>query len=104
MATYDRYRGPAYEIVRVWRKHDSLPDVVAPWPAIKVSGYSAEFVADSADSTPQAGYVEVDGLGRLEVLLLRRSPGWEVHYAASGCTYSFGTVFDAMAHAVWTLV
>jgi hypothetical protein len=97
--------GANYEVLRWWRRHDSLPDTIPPWPAVKVNGYTAELVPDTPDSTPQTGYVEVDGgIGRLGAVLTHDSPGWSVYYSATGCTYSFATVFDAMAHAVEYLV
>ena len=92
-------------MLRWWRRHDSLPDTIPQWPAVKVNGYTAELVPDTPDSTPQTGYVEVDGgIGRLGAVLTHDSPGWSVYYPATGCTYSFATMFDAMAHTVECLV
>jgi len=94
--TFDQ--APEHAVLSGWGKPDA-PTL----PTVEINGYTASL---APMSDPELGRVHVsDGIGQLDCLLVKRSPGpgWDVDYT-NGCTYSFVTIMEAMAHAVSYLV
>lgn len=104
--TFDTYAGPEYEIRQTWQLRKDTPYVdTEQLPSISINGYTVELVALYVERgrVLLAG-IEFDGELLSDVTLTPSRPGWTLGISGTSLEYTFPTVFDAMAHAMHSLV